>query len=165
MTHPDLETNQTSVSFETTPIQTRTQAETFCETMEVAMENLMSIIEHETQLLRDGHISSLSTVAPQKEAAVETYLSGIRMARDNALALGNLAPHAIHRMRERHGNLRPLLQTNLQVVSTARTVTDNTIETVARAVGSQLKTKGYSADGRMNAPHKSAHGIALNHTL
>ena len=165
MSQQDLEINQNTVSFETDPIQTRRQAESFCETMEVAMENLMTIIEQETQLLRDGQVSHLSTVAPQKEAAVEMYLSGIRLARDNALALGNLAPHAIQRMRERHGNLRPLLQTNLQVVSTARTVTDHVIESVAKAVGSQLKTKGYSADGRMNAPHKSANGIAFNHTL
>ncbi len=161
----DAETDQATVSFEEEPIQTRLQAEVFCENFEVAMDNLLSAIEAETALLRDGQISELPTVAPQKHAAIETYLSGIRVASANTIALGNLVPQAIQRMRERHDSLRPILQTNLQVVSTARTVTDNIIETVAKAVGSQVKTKGYGANGLMSSPQRSAQGIAVNQTL
>ncbi len=164
-TQHDTDLVHSTVSFKEEPIQTQTQAEVFCERLETAMDNLVSIIEAETELLRDGQISELPTVAPKKNAAIESYLSGIRLASENAIALGNLAPESIQRMRERHGNLRPILQTNLQVVSTARSVTDNVIETVAKAVGSQLKTKGYTANGVMTTPQKSAQGIAVNQTL
>ncbi|KZL21357.1 hypothetical protein PsAD2_00648 [Pseudovibrio axinellae] len=164
-TQHDTDIVQSTVSFEEEPIQTRVQAEVFCESFETAVENLVSIIEAETNLLRDGQISELPTVTPRKNAAIESYLSGIRVASANAIALGNLAPQSIQRMRERHGNLRPILQRNLQVVSTARTVTDNVIETVAKAVGSQLKTKGYTANGVMTTPQRSAQGIAVNQTL
>ncbi|KZK81391.1 hypothetical protein PsAD13_04342 [Pseudovibrio sp. Ad13] len=161
----DAETVSSTVSFEEEPIQTRMQAEVFCENFETAMDNLVDIIEAETELLREGQISELPTVAPKKHAAIESYLSGIRVASANAIALGNLAPLSIQRMRERHGNLRPILQTNLQVVSTARSVTDNVIETVAKAVGSQMKTRGYGANGMMSSPQRSAQGIAVNQTL
>lgn len=161
----DPETLQAPVSFEEAPIQTRTQAEVFCESFHTAMENLVTIIEAETELLREGHILQLPTVAPRKHAAIESYLSGIQVASDNAIALGNLAPHLIQRMRQRHGDLRPILQTNLQVVSTARSVTDNVIETVAKAVGSQMKTNGYTAAGIMTSPQRSAQGLAVNQTL
>ncbi|GHB32283.1 hypothetical protein GCM10007094_21340 [Pseudovibrio japonicus] len=161
----DAETVQTTVSFEEEPIQTRMQAEVFCENFEVAMDNLLSAIEAETELLRDGQISELPNVAPQKHAAIETYLTGIRLASANTVALGNLVPQSVQRMREQHDNLRPILQANLQVVATARTVTDNIIETVAKAVGSQVKTKGYGANGLMSSPQRSAQGIAVNQTL
>ncbi len=161
----DAETVISTVSFEQDPIQTQMQAEVFCESFETAMDNLVHIIEAETELLRKGQISALPTVAPGKHAAIESYLSGIRIARANAIALGNLAPLSIQRMRERHGNLRPVLQTNLQVVSTARSVTDNVIEAVAKAVGSQMKTKSYGANGVMSSPQRSAQGIAVNQTL
>lgn len=161
----DAETVSSTVSFEEEPIQTQMQAEVFCENFETAMDNLVDIIEAETELLREGQISELPTVAPKKHAAIESYLSGIRVASANAIALGNLAPLSIQRMRERHGKLRPILQTNLQVVSTARSVTDNVIETVAKAVGSQVKTRGYGANGMMSSPQRSAQGIAVNQTL
>ncbi|WP_068085695.1 hypothetical protein [Polycladidibacter stylochi] len=158
--------NQTAAAFyESQSITTKDQAEKFCERFEVAMADLLEVIEQETQLLKEGKLDCLNNMEPQKAHAIENYMSGIRLAGQNAIALGNLAPDMIGTMKENHGKLKPLLMTNLQVVSTAKSVTDAVIDTVAEAVGSQLKTAGYNSKGTKTSPSKQARGIACNRSL
>ncbi|WP_068314587.1 hypothetical protein [Polycladidibacter hongkongensis] len=158
----DIDAPQLDIS---KPITTKEQAEAFCTNFQDAMADLVTVIEKETELLREGKLSSLPEVGPEKSAAVERYMATIQHASDNAVALGNLAPDLVEDMRHRHGRLHPLLQTNLQVVSTARAVTDTVIDSVASAVGATLKPKTYDAGGSRSAPQQAARGIAVNKSL
>ncbi|MTI19265.1 hypothetical protein E1162_18645 [Rhodobacteraceae bacterium RKSG542] len=162
------DTNKSAVEeleFDQNAITTAAQAMQFCQRFETALTNLVTVINEETDILKRGELKSLSVVAPKKSAAIHTYMHGVRLAQKNAIALGNLAPQAVAQMREQHSTIRPILQKNLSVVATARSVTDTVVETVAKAVGSSMQTKTYSAGGMQNQPQKGARGIAINRQL
>ncbi|MDD7910431.1 MULTISPECIES: hypothetical protein [Pseudovibrio] len=151
--------------FDAKAITTREQAEEFCSRFDEALNTLVEVIDEETQMLKRGELSQLPDLTPRKTDAIESYMSGIRAASANAIALGNLAPEAIQEMRERHGRLRPLLQQNLTVVATARSVSDQIVETVAKAVGSQLQPQTYGSNATASRPNKTAKGLSVNQSL
>ncbi|OKL45305.1 hypothetical protein [Pseudovibrio exalbescens] len=152
-------------AFDNEAITTREQAEAFCSRFDAALDMLVEVIDEETRLLKQGLVADLPTLTPRKTEAIEHYMSGIRAVSANAIALGNLAPEAIQEMRERHSRLKPLLQQNLTVVATARSVSDQIVDTVAKAVGSQLQPKTYGANATTNRASKTAKGLSVNQSL
>ncbi|GGB37333.1 hypothetical protein GCM10011316_06810 [Roseibium aquae] len=143
----------------------KSEAEAFCFALVRTMEQLLDVIERETALVRDGQLTKSGELQPEKAKLIHEYTRGMMCAKDNAVALGNLAPAAVQALRRSHGEFQPVLRINLAVLSTAREVTNDILSTVAKAVNAKQHTTTYGPKGQSPAGPSAAHGIAVNRSL
>ncbi|WP_346894566.1 flagellar protein FlgN [uncultured Roseibium sp.] len=152
-----------SVERPTSPVE----AEQFCNALTRTMDELLNLIETETELVRGGKLRDASTLQPEKARLIHEYTRGMMSAKDHAVALGNLAPAATQTLRRKHAEFQPVLRINLAVLSTAREVASDIVSTVAKAVGAQQpnRTTTYGPTGNSPTGPQTAHGIAINRSL
>lgn len=143
------------------------EAEQFCSLLGNTMEKLLNVIEAETQLVRGGKLKDASTLQPQKAVLIHEYTRGMMVAKEHSVALGNLAPAAIHNLRRLHAEFQPILRINLAVLATAREVTGEIVSTVAKVVGAQRPSAPTTYGPKGSTPYGpgSAQGIAINRSL
>lgn len=143
------------------------EAEAFCNALSGSMEALLSVIEMETGLVREGKLREAGELQAEKARLIHDYTRGMMAAKDHSVALGNLAPAAIQSLRRQHDEFQPVLRINLAVLATAREVTGNIVSTVARAVGARNATTPttYGRTGAAPTGPQSAQGIAINQSL
>ncbi len=156
---------QDELRFSTERPMSPAEAEQFCFAVCDTMKELLSVIEEETDLVRAGRLMEAGHLQPQKARLVHEYTQGVNYAKQYAVALGNLAPAAVHQMRHQHREFQPVLRINLAVLSTAREVTNNILSTVAQSVGAAQRTTTYGPKGTQGQKTHSAEGIALNRSL
>ncbi len=142
-----------------------TQAAQFCSALSQTMENLLHLIERETELVRGGKLKDAGILQPEKARLIHEYTRGMMCAKEHALALGNLAPSAAQGLKRQHAEFQPVLRINLAVLSTAREVANNIVSTVAKAVGAQQKSTVYGPGGTAPQGPRAASGIAINQSL
>ncbi|EFO30771.1 conserved hypothetical protein [Roseibium sp. TrichSKD4] len=141
------------------------EAEQFCLAMVNTMEQLLSVIERETELVRSGSLKEAGVLQPEKARLIHEYTRGMMCAKQHAIALGNLAPAAADRLRRQHAEFQPVLRINLAVLATAREVTNDIVSTVAKAVGARRQTSTYGPGGQAPGAASAAEGIAINRSL
>ncbi len=143
------------------------EAENFCSALSSTMEALLSVIEMETELVRNGKLTQAGDLQPDKARLIHEYTRGMITAKDHAVALGNLAPAATLALRRQHGEFQPVLRINLAVLSTARDVAGSIVNTVARVAGAKNANAPttYGRNGSAPQGPQSARGIAVNQSL
>ncbi|WP_417689750.1 flagellar protein FlgN [Roseibium sp.] len=158
-----METPQMPFSLErpTSP----SEAAQFCTALCQTMEQLLSLIESETQLVRSGKLKEAGTLQPDKSRLIHEYTRGMMCAKEHAVALGNLSPSAAQALKRQHAEFQPVLRINLAVLSTAREVANNIVSSVAKAVGAQQKSTTYGPGGMSPQAPRAASGIAVNQSL
>lgn len=142
-------------------------AENFCKALSGSMEALLAVIEMETDLVRAGKLREAGDLQADKARLIHEYTRGMLTAKENTVALGNLAPVATQALRRQHGEFQPVLRINLAVLSTARDVASNLVSTVAKAAGARNATAPttYGSNGAAPAGPQAARGIAVNQAL
>lgn len=142
-------------------------AELFCTALSGTMEALLSVIEMETDLVREGKLREAGELQADKARLIHEYTRGMMTAKDHAVALGNLAPAATQALRRQHNEFQPVLRINLAVLATAREVSNNIVSSVAQAVGAKnpATPSTYGRGGEAPSGPGTAQGIALNHSL
>ncbi|MHC5652865.1 flagellar protein FlgN [Stappia sp.] len=140
-------------------------AEATCRRLEDAMSQLLAIIERETELVRLGKLDEAGQLQPDKAKLVSIYMRGMTHIRDQTIALGNLAPDAVDRLKRRHTEFQPVLRINLAVLATAREVADNLLRKVAQGAGATRAPTTYGPGGAAPRPHDAVDGIAFNRSL
>ncbi len=143
------------------------EAEQFCSSMVQTMEELLNVIEAETELVRSGKLKDASVLQPEKATLIHEYTRGMMCAKDHAVALGNLSPAATQSLRRKHSEFQPVLRINLAVLSTAREVAGEIVSTAAKAAGAERpqQTTTYGRTGAAPTGPQSAQGIAINRSL
>lgn len=142
-----------------------TEADNFCMALIATMESLLSVIEQETELVRHGKLKEAGTIQADKARLIHEYTRGMMCAKDNAVALGNLAPSATQALRRQHNEFQPVLRINLAVLATAREVASSIVSSVAKAVGASQASTTYGPGGAPPAGPRAARGIAINQSL
>lgn len=137
----------------------------FCDGFSTAMEHLLEIIERETELVRAGQLKEAGSLQAQKSKLIHEYTRGMMCTKENAVALGNLAPAAVQALKRQHAEFQPVLRINLAVLSTAREVANDIVSSVAKAAGAQKKSTTYGADGSRPEGPGAVSGIAINQSL
>ena len=132
-------------------VGTREAAEALCTRLNDTMDKLLDSIDAETALVRSGKLLAASEVQPNKSELAKTYVADIAEIKQNAVALGRLAPQSIEALRERHEEFRSMLKINLAVLATAREVSQDIIRTVAVKTSAGPGTTTYGRTGAMNA--------------
>ncbi len=127
-----------------------------------ALDQLVTVMNEETTLLRAGRLKDASVLTGEKTALAQDYVGLVRSIQRQTARLLKEAPDAVRALRSGHERLATQLAENLRALSTAKAVTEDILTDVAQAVGQKSQTRTYGATGQMaNAP-QVARGIAIN---
>lgn len=141
------------------------EAEAFCSSLIESMERLLTLIEQETSLVRDGKLKDAGKLQAEKAKLIHEYTRGMMCAKEFSVALGNLSPASAQNLRRQHAEFQPVLRINLAVLATARQVTNDVVSTVAKAVGAKDRSSTYGPTGAAPQAPRPSNGIAINTSL
>lgn len=131
-----------------------------------AMENLLVMLQQETELVKAGKLRQAGELAMDKEEKAALYTRLMLVARDEIDALKAYVPTETAALLKRHELFRSEVQINLAVLDTARDVAEDIMRTVATEVGRSAAPAVYGRGGRPMAEKVvSARGVAINQSL
>jgi hypothetical protein len=116
-----------------------------------ALEDLEPVIEQETALLQNGDTSAALALAPEKTEKAGAYVLAIETLKANIIAVQRFRPDAVSLIRERHDMFGVVLAQNMQVLTTARAVSEGIIREVSSEVAKAANPAGYGPDRRPSA--------------
>lgn len=134
-------------------------ARAFCLRLTETLEELMATLDEEATLIRGAKLREAATLGPRKAILAEDYRRALDTLRDSAAVLGQNAPDEVDDLKKRHKQFERILQSNLAVLATARTVSEALVKSVAEAVGTRgAKPSTYGANARRpeDAPRSGA---------
>ncbi|MBJ7577109.1 MULTISPECIES: hypothetical protein [unclassified Devosia] len=137
-----------------------------CVRAEASLSSLVDVMNKETTLLRAGHLREAGQLTPEKTALAQDYVGFARaIQRQNARIVAE-APDALRRLQNGHESLATQMAENLRVLATAKSVTEDVLTDVSKAVGQQERTRTYDMSGTITLdPESAARGIAVNRAL
>jgi hypothetical protein len=134
--------------------------------VEATLNALVAIMNHETTLLRAGHVKDASALTSDKTRLAQDYVGLSRSVQRQLFRIREEAPDDLARLRGGHERLATQMAENLRVIATARDVTESVLTEVAESVGAQNRTKTYGATGTLQSTAGGhARGIAVNRAL
>jgi len=137
-----------------------------CRQAETTLSALVDVMNQETTLLRAGRMREASALTPEKARLAQDYVGFARSVQRQGNRLKDEAPDSIERLRRGHEQLATQMAENLRVLATARTVTQDLLTDVAKAVGQQDRAKAYGRTGTIaSSAANSARGLAINRAL
>lgn len=130
------------------------------------LDELVTIMNQETTLLRAGRTRDAGVLSADKTRLAQDYVT---LARSVQRQLGRLkaeAPEALERLRSGHERLATQMADNLKVIATARAVTEDLLSDVAARVGQGAAPRTYGTSGLVGGTSgPAARGIAVNRAL
>ena len=136
-----------------------------CARAETSLTRLVEILSRETMLLRAGKLREASSLVADKTQAAEDYTVVARSIQRQAARLNERVPEAVAHLRGRHEALATQMAENLRVLATAKTVAEDLLADVAKAVGAQQTNRTYGATGAAPTPKSHAPGLSINRAL
>jgi hypothetical protein len=147
-------------------IATAQDAETLVAAALDALETLDPIIVEETVLMRDGQLKAALDLSDKKNAASQRYQRMLEDLKANAIALGRFAPPSLALLRKRHEAFAELMNLNMAVLGTAKTVSESIVRELAVDVGLARSPQGYGAYGQQVAGYRTpAAPLSVSKTL
>ena len=130
------------------------------------LDELVTIMNQETTLLRAGRMREAGTLTADKTRLAQDYVTFARSVQRQLDRLKAEAPDDLERLRGGHERLATQMADNLRVIATARSVTEDLLTDVAATLGQNARPRTYGATGQIgNAPAQPARGIAVNRAL
>jgi flagellar biosynthesis/type III secretory pathway chaperone len=130
------------------------------------LDELVTIMNQETTLLRAGRMREAGALTADKTRLAQDYVILARSVQRQIVRLKAEAPHDVERLRNGHERLATQMADNLKVIATARSVTEDLLSDVAAAIGQTARPKTYGAGGQIaSSPSHAARGIAINRAL
>jgi hypothetical protein len=124
-------------------VQSELDAVTLTNAVLDALETLEPVIEQETALLKEGETSAALALSPDKMEKSRDYMRAIETLKDNVIAIQRFRPDALALIRERHDAFGAVLAHNMQVLTTARSVSESIIREVSAEVAKAGEAAGY----------------------
>lgn len=131
------------------------------------LDELVTIMNQETTLLRAGRMREAGALTADKTRLAQDYVTFARSVQRQIGRLKLEAPGAVERLRGGHERLATQIADNLRVIATARSVTEDLLTDVAATLGQKARAKTYGATGEIggSSPNHAARGIAVNRAL
>lgn len=149
-----------------TPLASPNEAEQLIDRVSKTVTALQSVLEEETDLLRQGRLIEAAQIERTKAELAGAYLTDTGRIKSNLAFFKKTAPELLARMRERHEKLQGLLQNNLTVLATAHAVSESVIRGVTAEVARKTAPQVYGASGRTVTPARNAiTPVAVSRTL
>lgn len=137
-----------------------------CQTTKSALQDLANIMNQETTLLRSGHYQEASELCAHKAHIAQEYVGLARVVQHQSERLHTQAPIELRALQAEHEKLATQMADNLRVLATAKTVSQNVLNDVAKSVAQSERPNTYGASGQINgktAPQ--ANGLSINRSL
>jgi len=121
-----------------------------------AMDQIVLIVEQETELVRAGRLREAATLEKAKSELAQAYYLGAGRIKSMLPQISSTAPDALAELRRKHEEFRALLQINLTVLATAHAVSEGIMRGVSDELARKSAPSTYGATGRANAPSPRA---------
>jgi hypothetical protein len=119
----------------------RLSAEALCSAVERRMDELLLLVEEETEHTRAGKLFAIRELEPRKARAAREFIAGLEAVKRITPALERYAPETMHRLRTRHSEFRALLQLSIAALETAKQLSDDILGALSRG-----RSRGPAAD-------------------
>lgn len=133
-----------------------------CNRAMAALDQLVSVMNEETTLLRAGRLKEASALTGNKTALAQDYVGLVRSIQRQTSRLLKEAPGEVRMLRTGHERLATQMAENLRALSTAKAVTEDILTDVAQTVGQKQQARTYGATGKVATNAPVARGIAIN---
>ena len=120
------------------------------------MDELLAIVEKETELVRAGKLREAAELAQIKTDLAQAYMADAARLKADLGMTKHLAGGEIDSLRRRHDLFHALLQINLTVLATAHAVSEGIMRGVHEEVTRKSVPQTYGASGRHSTPPRSA---------
>ena len=137
------------------------EAETLCALLESKLDDLEAVIREETDHLATARRADAFALHERKVLEVNSYERGLKIFRDNSVALARFKPTQLERIKMRQGSLQSTLEANLKTLQTLRTVSETILRGVASEVTANRTLSTYGKSGTFAADQRPAHAAAL----
>jgi hypothetical protein len=123
-------------------------------------------MNQETTLLRAGRHREAGAITAEKTRLAQDYVGYSRAVQRQLERLKAEAPDDIGLLKLGHERLATQMAENLKVIATARTVTEDLLNDVAREVGRSSVPKTYGANGEIpGQQQRPVGGLTVNRAL
>ncbi len=148
------------------PVTTAAEAEALATHYVEVMENLIGVVQQETDLVREGRLAQATKLAEPKGELARLYIADTLRLRANQGRIAVLSSGTIEALKQRHDAFRSLLQINLTVLATAHAVSEGIVRGVSGEMARKSSPQTYGATGRANAPDpRAAQPLAVSRVL
>lgn len=124
--------------------------------LSAAMDEIVRIVEQETELVRAGRLAEAAKLQTGKTEVANRYYVNTSRLNGMLPALKAAQPQALADLKRKHDEFRALLQINLTVLATAHAVSEGIMRGVSDELARKAAPSTYGASGRTNAPGASA---------
>src|SRR4029077_16811113 len=125
------------------PVKTAAEADALVSQVMGVMAELADVVQHETELVRAGRVSSARRSAGPKGDLSLRYVAGTIRLKASKPQLAHVARDRLAALQQRHEPLRTLLQTNLTVLATAHAVSGSIVRGVSNEIGRRSTPQTY----------------------
>jgi hypothetical protein len=147
-------------------IATAAEAEQAIAFFSGVMDELRSVAEEETALVRAGHVAKATRLEPRKAQLAGQFFASAERFKANAKFLTQALPERCGALKEQHAALQAVLQKNLVVLATAHAVAEGIMRRLSGEVVRRTTPQVYGAAGRTLAPSpQHARPLAVSRTL
>lgn len=127
---------------------------------------LLTLVEHETSLVRSGRMRQATLLEPQKSDLARAYMKDSARISANRPALTRHVPNELRILADLHRELQARLKTNMTVLATAHAVSEDIIRGVAGELQRKAAPSTYGASGRTSQPSpRTAQPLAVSRSI
>lgn len=138
-------------------IGTVQEAHALVQRLAETMDQLLTLVEQETTLVRAGKLTEAAGLEVNKTNLSRRYVRDIDCLRANGAVLNQLIPELVDELKRGHEEFRAILEINLTVLATAQAVTEGLLRGVAAEMAERDRPKSYGpAGGAGSAPQRAA---------
>jgi hypothetical protein len=135
---------------------TLSQPQAIMSDLVATMDDILRIVEQETELVRAGSLAKASKLQEAKAELANRYYACTTHLKAMLPALPSGQQPVLADLKRRHEEFRALLQINLTVLATAHAVSEGIMRGVSDELARKAAPSTYGATGRTNAPGASA---------
>ena len=124
----------------------RAAAQELCSAVESRMDELIALVEEETELVRDGKLFALQDLEEEKARVAKEFLKGLEAVRKIRSSLEHYAPDTVYRLRRHHSEFRSMLQFSLTALATTKDASNEMLDAISsgRAVEAETNPEAYA---------------------
>lgn len=126
---------------------------TFLKGLFAVMRDLEAALVRESEGVRAGRIAEAMTGAPAKAQLAAAYTTGLEAAKANAIALARFAPEGLETLKLAQKRFAAVVETNQQVLATARAVSEGLIKALAEEVSRTRTPTVYGRPSHSPSPY------------
>lgn len=141
-------------------------AHELCAEADKLLTALVDIMNHETTLLRAGHLEEAGELSAQKTQMSQDYVVFARSIQRQSARLRVETPDDLEKLRAHHESFATQMAENLRVIASAKTVTESLLSDVAKTMGKSEAPRTYGAAGQVSTSSPAlGHGLSVNRAL